>query len=77
MKKSDMLVEFSNAVDDMVNFSREDYGSHSYAAGVLRSVVYRMFQALGKKDQEFFLSEMQHLAAKFNEEIPVKEFNYD
>lgn len=54
------------------NASRENYQSHSYAAGYYEATIMRMFTLLPKKAQKVFIEDMVRATQKQEQEVVAK-----
>jgi len=56
--------EFRIAVKEFSNLKFQEIGSYAYSAGYLESLVVNMFASLSKKEQKFYLQQMQEAVDK-------------
>jgi hypothetical protein len=64
MFSSNQQQEFRNALKEFAQIKYEEVGSHSYAAGYFESLAVSMFASLSKKEQKFYMEQMQDSVAK-------------
>ena len=64
MFTSNQQQEFRQAVKEFSNLKFEELGNYAYSAGYLESLAVNMFASLSKKEQKFYLEQMQDAVAK-------------
>ena len=59
MFTSNLTQEFQETVNELTDSTLAVYGSHSYAAGYLGTLVVEMFNGLSKRQKQMILKSME------------------
>jgi hypothetical protein len=64
MFSSNQQQEFRKVIKEFAQAKYDELGTHSYAAGYFESLAVSMFASLSKKEQKFYMEQMQDSVAK-------------
>ena len=74
-KWDNVLAEFretTQAINEMVDQSRAQYGDYGYAAGYMQSLLGEVIGKLSKADREYYRSQLRRQAQNHKNEILAK-----
>lgn len=71
MFRTDMQVEFSDELNQMIEDQEKEWGGYAFSAGYLKGTCVDMFALLPKREQKHFMKRI----AEMNGDVPVKVKN--
>lgn len=72
MMRNEAQETFDLVLKDFTDAAHQNYGSHAFAAGYLRSINVQLLGMLPKKYQQGFINSMIHAAQKQKSEVIEK-----